>query len=84
VRCSSEISRKQVFVLDLNEVNLIVLQRLIDTDFCPNFKRLQKSHVWVETSTHEADSNLEPRIHSVTVHTGLTQESSDPWRSVRG
>src|SRR5262245_44372945 len=73
VACGEDEAIKRVFVLELNEVSPGVLRRLIDTGYCPNFKRLRRSHVWLETSAYETYPNLEPWIQWVTVHTGLTQ-----------
>ena len=62
-----------VIVLQLNEVSPVVLRRMIDAGKCPNFRRLQQTHVEIPTDAGEIYSNLEPWIQWVTIHTGLSQ-----------
>lgn len=62
----------QVIVLEMNELCPPVLDRLMQRGELPNFKRLHaRSDVYV---THTTDSDLEPWVQWVTLHTGKTQE----------
>lgn len=62
-----------LMVLELNEVNRQVLERMVARGELPNFARLMSSHAVVETVANEEYEKLEPWIQWVTAHTGKTQ-----------
>ena len=62
-----------VFVLELNELNPEIVNRMISEGKLPNFSRLLKSHVMAKTTVAEEYSKLEPWIQWVTAHTAKTQ-----------
>jgi len=63
-----------VIVLEVNELNIDVVTRMVDAGRLPNFKRLIAANQLVFTTTDEEYSKLEPWIQWVTVHTGKTQQ----------
>lgn len=62
-----------LMVLEFNEVNRQVLERMVARGELPNFAKLMSSHGVVETIANEEYEKLEPWIQWVTAHTGKTQ-----------
>lgn len=62
-----------LIVLEFNELNPEIVQRMVSEAELPNFSRLLKSHVLAKTTVSEEYSKLEPWIQWVSVHTGKTQ-----------
>ena len=63
-----------VIVLEVNELNIDVVTRMVDAGRLPSFKRLISANQLVCTTTDEEYAKLEPWIQWVTVHTGKTQQ----------
>jgi hypothetical protein len=64
--------RNQLFLLELNEVNLEYIQAYIAKGKLPTFARLIERHGLSRTTSEDRYERLEPWIQWVTAHTGLT------------
>nr|MBP8271930.1 hypothetical protein [Sphaerotilus sp.] len=66
---------KKVLLLELNEINWRVVDRLIEqrgVAFLPNFEKLKKQGAWAVQSAVERSPLLDPWITWVTLHTGVS------------
>jgi hypothetical protein len=66
---------KKVLLLELNEINWRVVDRLIEqrgTGFLPNFEKMKKQGAWAVQSAVERSPLLDPWITWVTLHTGVS------------
>jgi hypothetical protein len=66
---------KKVLLLELNEINWRVIDRLIEQrggGFLPNFIKLKKQGTWAVQSAVERSPLLDPWITWVTLHTGVS------------
>jgi hypothetical protein len=75
---------KNLFVLELNEINFEILQTLVGQGKLPNFQRLMKTHDVVKTRAGEDYHKLEPWIQWVTVHTGMSQSQHKAFNLTDG
>lgn len=62
-----------LMVLEFNEVNRQILDRMVARGQLPNFAKLMSAHAVVETAVDEEYEKLEPWIQWVTAHTGKSQ-----------
>lgn len=65
----------KVLLIELNEINWAVVDRLIDLhgeDALPNFRRLRQQGTWAVQGAVERPPLLDPWITWVTLHTGVT------------
>ncbi|WP_338413361.1 alkaline phosphatase family protein [uncultured Sphaerotilus sp.] len=66
---------KKVLLLELNEINWRVIDRLIEQRgkaFLPNFEKLRTEGAWAVQSAVERSPLLDPWITWVTLHTGVS------------
>lgn len=66
---------KKVLLLELNEINWRVVDRLIEqrgASYLPNFEKLRKEGAWAVQSAVERSPLLDPWITWVTLHTGVS------------
>lgn len=69
-----DVRHKKVLLVELNEINWRVVDRLIaqrGEDFLPNFRRLRQQGAWAVQSAVERPPLLDPWITWVTLHTGV-------------
>lgn len=88
-------SKKKVLLLELNEINWRVVDRLIEqrgAAFLPHFGKLRGEGAWAVQSAVERAPLLDPWITWVTLHTGVSpavhgasvlEQSSDSLRAPR-
>lgn len=88
-------SKRKVLLLELNEINWRVVDRLIEqrgADFLPHFGKLRGEGAWAVQSAVERAPLLDPWITWVTLHTGVSpavhgasvlEQSSDSLRAPR-
>lgn len=62
----------RTIVLEFNELSPQLLDRFIEQEHLPNFRRFRDSAMVAVTDAEETAPNLEPWIQWVTVHTGLS------------
>ncbi|MFC5490324.1 hypothetical protein [Dokdonella soli] len=77
VRTSAVHSTKKVLLLELNEVNWRVVDRLTAQHgqaYLPNFQRLRTAGAWATQTAVEHPPHLDPWITWVTLHTGVPRE----------
>ena len=70
-------SRRKVILLELNEINWPVVDKLISQhgpDYLPNFRRLRERGSWATQVAVERPPYLDPWITWVTLHTGVPRE----------
>lgn len=70
-------SAKKVLLLELNEVNWMVVDKLIAQhghDYLPNFARLRSGGSWCTQVADEQPPHLDPWVTWVTLHTGVPRE----------
>lgn len=68
-------SKKKVLLLELNEINWRVVDRLIEQrgkGFLPHFEKLRSEGAWAVQSAVERSPLLDPWITWVTLHTGVS------------
>lgn len=68
---------KKVMLLELNEVNWSVVDRLVEThgeSYLPNFSRLRREGAWATQIADEQPPHLDPWVTWVTLHTGVKRE----------
>ncbi|MGA2552679.1 MAG: alkaline phosphatase family protein [Burkholderiaceae bacterium] len=69
--------RRKVILLELNEINWPVVDRLVaqhGASYLPNFDRLRKQGTWATQIADERPPHLDPWITWVTLHTGVSRE----------
>ncbi len=70
-------SARKVLLLELNEVNWMVVDKLIaqhGRDYLPNFERLRNGGSWFTQVADEQPPHLDPWVTWVTLHTGVPRE----------
>lgn len=68
-------TENKVLLLELNEINWRVVDRLIEqrgASFLPNFEKLRREGAWAVQSAVERSPLLDPWITWVTLHTGVS------------
>ena len=68
---------RKVLMLELNEINWGVIDRLISqrgAAYLPNFDRLRNEGSWATQTAVEQSPHLDPWVTWVTLHTGVTRE----------
>jgi hypothetical protein len=69
--------QRKVILLELNEINWPVIDKLIDqhgASYLPNFRRLREEGAWATQVAVERPPHLDPWITWVTLHTGVPRE----------
>ncbi len=64
--------KKQLILLELNELNMTFVEHYITKGYLPQFARLIREHGYCQTTSEDEYENLEPWIQWVTAHTGKT------------
>lgn len=68
---------RKVLMLELNEINWNVVDRLIaqhGPSYLPHFVRLRQAGAWATQTAIEQSPHLDPWVTWVTVHTGVSRE----------
>ncbi|MDP5132486.1 MAG: hypothetical protein NWQ54_16525 [Paraglaciecola sp.] len=71
---------KRLLVLELNELCPSLIERFINEGYLPNFKQLRNQSVIKETVTDATESELNPWVQWVDVHTGKEREEHRIYR----
>ncbi|MFI4954305.1 MAG: hypothetical protein ACHP9Y_00145 [Gammaproteobacteria bacterium] len=67
-------------LLGLNELNFKFVEKYIQLGYLPNFKKLFTEYGYIETTSEQEYSLLEPWIQWVTIHTGKTYAEHQVFR----